>query len=360
MNRPLVAVFRVLVHHLAEDRDDLVGNGRIDDARVERLEMLMMVQLLGRRPLRRRRLAGQHVIERAAQGIDVAAGVGLARLQRLLGRNVVEGPQRHARLRQVGIAAPLQIARQPHIDELRPAIRRDDDVRRLDIAMHDAARVGVFQTRGDLKDIANRFADRNSAAALEHGPQVDAFDELERDEVQPLVFAAEEDAGDIFVIELRGGLGLLMKPLHVIGLLGHLRRQDFQGDEAIQLRIVGPDDRRHAADADRLDQLVMGQTPSVQAGDDRFGTGRPAGEFGDLVFVAGNRLDDGRRLGDDGRAVVSRARSFRDDQRFLIGNEPETRIRVFPARCSTCNPLPRVNYANRNHANASRDRIHHA
>ena len=41
--------------------------------------------------------------------------------------------------------------------------------------------------------------------------QVVALDELEGDEVQPLVLAAEEDAGDVLVIELGGGAGFLVE-----------------------------------------------------------------------------------------------------------------------------------------------------
>ena len=55
--------------------------------------VLVMVQLLGGGPFRHGRLPGEHVIERAAQGINIAAAVGLARLQRLLRRDVVECAQ---------------------------------------------------------------------------------------------------------------------------------------------------------------------------------------------------------------------------------------------------------------------------
>ena len=77
--------------------------------------------------------------------------------------------------------------------------------------------------------------------------------------MQPLVLAAEEDAGDVLVVELGGGAGLLVEAADVLRVGGHLRRQDLQGDEAVELRVAGPEHGRHAADADRLDQLEVGQ-----------------------------------------------------------------------------------------------------
>ncbi len=103
------------------------------------------------------------------------------------------------------------------------------------------------------------------AAPFEDGAQVVALDELEGDEVQPLIFAAEEDAGDVLVIELGGAAGLLVEAADVLGVVGHLRRQDLQRHEAVELGVAGAEDRRHAAHADRLDQLEMGQPPAANA-----------------------------------------------------------------------------------------------
>src|SRR5262249_23710161 len=87
---------------------------------------------------------------------------------------------------------------------------------------------------------------------------------LEGDEVQPLILAAEENAGDVLVVELGGGAGFLVKAADVLLVGGHFRRQNLQGDAAVQLQVVGADHRRHAADADRLDQLEMGEPPAAE------------------------------------------------------------------------------------------------
>ena len=81
--------------------------------------------------------------------------------------------------------------------------------------------------------------------------------------MQALIFAAVEDAGDVFVIELGRGPRFLVKAADVLRIAGHLRRQDLQGDDAIELRIARPQYGGHAADADRLEQLEMGKLASL-------------------------------------------------------------------------------------------------
>src|SRR5262249_48638952 len=78
---------------------------------------------------------------------------------------------------------------------------RDDDVARLDVAVDDAARRRVGQAGGHLQEVVQRLGHRQPAAAVEEAAQVLALDELEGDEVQPLVLAAVEDAGDVLVVE---------------------------------------------------------------------------------------------------------------------------------------------------------------
>ena len=82
--------------------------------------------------------------------------------------------------------------------------------------------------------------------------------------MQPLILAAEEHAGDVFVIELGGAAGFLVEAADVFGIGRHLRRQNLEGHEAIELRIAGADHRRHAAHADWFDQFKMGQASAAQ------------------------------------------------------------------------------------------------
>src|SRR5262249_43831207 len=141
---------------------------------------------------------------------------------------------------------------QAHVDQLGSAVRRNDYVGRLDVAVDHAPGGGVRQTRGDLQHVVQRFRHGQSAAALDQRPQVLALDELAGYEVQPLILAAIEDTGGVLVVELGGAARLLVETADVFGIDGHLGRQDLQGHRAVELRIAGPNYRRHSADPDRL------------------------------------------------------------------------------------------------------------
>ena len=73
----LVPVLGLLGHHAVENGHHVVRQVGDELPGIERLDVLVMVQLLGGRSFRYGRLAGQHVVERAAERIDVAAHVGL-------------------------------------------------------------------------------------------------------------------------------------------------------------------------------------------------------------------------------------------------------------------------------------------
>ena len=81
-----------------------------------------------------------------------AADVGVARFQSLLGRDVVEGAERHAGLRE-SLILRFHAAGQAHVNELGPAAGRDDDVGRLDVAMDHAALGGVSEASHHLDQV---------------------------------------------------------------------------------------------------------------------------------------------------------------------------------------------------------------
>jgi hypothetical protein len=58
--------------------------------------------------------------------------------------------------------------------------------------MHHSPAGGVGQAVGHLNHVQQGFADGQPASTFEDGAQVLAFNELEGDEVQPLVFPTEE------------------------------------------------------------------------------------------------------------------------------------------------------------------------
>ena len=96
-----------------------------------------------------RRLAGEHLVEHAAQGVDVGAGGDLALAHRLLGAHVVRRAERHAGLGHpvpAGLAGGERDAEVGH--QRAPVVQQD--VLRLDVAVDHAVPVGVVERVGHL------------------------------------------------------------------------------------------------------------------------------------------------------------------------------------------------------------------
>ena len=83
--------------------------------------------------------AGQHLVEHDAERPDISACVQRI-AARLFRRHVRHGPEHHARSGDVGLARQL---REPEVDDLHDAFGRDDQIRRLDVAMDDVGLVGA-------------------------------------------------------------------------------------------------------------------------------------------------------------------------------------------------------------------------
>ena len=106
--------------------------------------------------------------------------------------------------------------------------------------------------------------------------------------MQTLVFAAEEDPGNVLMIELRGGAGFLMEAADNLRIARHVGGQNLERDGAVELRIAGSNHRRHAPHAERAEQLEMCQAPAAQ-------------DVGEGFFGADGRQ---RRARDHGRRII--------------------------------------------------------
>ena len=92
------------------------------------------------------RAAGEQLVERCAKGIDVRATVNpLAR--DLLGRHEGQGADRGSRFRQACVR--FAVERDPKVGEPRLARAIDEDVRRLDVTVHNAQLVAGVEPFGD-------------------------------------------------------------------------------------------------------------------------------------------------------------------------------------------------------------------
>jgi len=216
----------------------------------------------------------------------------------------------------------------------------------------DAARRRVRQPGGHLDDVVERLGDGQPAAAFEDGAEVLALDELEGDEVQALILAAEEDAGDVLVVELGGAAGLLVEAADVLLVAGHLRGQDLQRDEAVELRVAGAEDGGHAADADGFDEFEVSELAAADAGvrlggRDRGGGSVAGDDRGRVVGrrcgggedVVGRRADVGAARGGGGRGGVARLTAGLVGAVVVVGlHEPPLRRSVYGCMRRRCRP----------------------
>ena len=167
-------------------------------------------------------VAGEHLVEDRAEREDVAARVD-RQPERLLGREVGRRPHHHAlggeevlrgerRGRLVGALGRDETG-ETEVQQLR-ASRRDDHVRGLEVAMHDALRVSAGQRLRHLGAEADGLSRRERTGGEEIGERP-AFDVL-HDEVVDLALTAHVvDRADVGVAQARENARLPGEPLGV-------------------------------------------------------------------------------------------------------------------------------------------------
>jgi hypothetical protein len=160
-----------------------------------------------------RDVPGEHLEEDDPQGVQVAlARDGVA--ERLLGRDVVRGPQ-DAPVR--GELLLVEGAGDPEVRDLRRALLVHQDVLGLDVAVDDPLRVGGAERPGDLDRVGDRLGDRQPPVAADAVLERLALDVLEHDERAAVaVLAGVDDPDDVRVVELGDRAGLPAEALELV------------------------------------------------------------------------------------------------------------------------------------------------
>jgi len=118
-----------------------------------------------------------------------------------------------------------------------------------------------------------------------------ALDELHAEILLALVLADFVDGHDVRMVELAGGLGLVMKA-DDLGLAGQFARADeLERDQPVQAALPCAIDHAHAAPRDFFQQFVIADVPDFLA------DGRGRGDR--HRFREGFCFGDGRRRGQD-------------------------------------------------------------
>ena len=127
----------------------------------------------------------------------------------------------------------------------------DEDVVWLDVAVDDAAFMGIAQGIGGLGDEEEGLAELDDLFALDElldvGAHAHARHILHHNVKQALLAVEVVDGDNRRVVEPGGGLGFLHEALLELWLVGELPVHDFEGHRPGQGQVGGAVDRPHAA-----------------------------------------------------------------------------------------------------------------
>ncbi len=250
-----VAHVRILGQQLGDDR--LERSRHIGDELVEGLRQIVHL-LVGDADgvlAAERWLAGDHLVQHDPERVEVAARVGLGAL-RLLGREVRGGAHHRADLGEVVLARGVHRSGDAEVGHLHLAVGPDQDVGRLDVAVHDTAGVGVAEgSRHLVGDLGGLHAVDVAVGSQDVGKGA-TLHVLHRHEVGVGVLAPVVHGDDVGVGQVGRGLGLAAEPLDEVRVGGELGEQHLDGHQTVEQQVAGQEHVGHAAAPDALLDFV--------------------------------------------------------------------------------------------------------
>ena len=210
-------------------------------------------------PPGKRHRSGQHVVEGAAQAVDVGTRVGRVAVLGLFRGHIVHRAHRHPLVGEgvaIGRVGGVLDACQPHVEHLHGALGVDQDVGGLDVAVHDGALACVLQAPSDLAAHLGRASRGQLALSVDEPQQVLPLDVLQGQVGDALFFAHVEGSHDVRVVELGAGAHLAHEPGPGLWVGAVPRGQDFERHGAFHATVLGLVDLAHAAGADAVQNRV--------------------------------------------------------------------------------------------------------
>src|SRR5918996_169290 len=204
---------------------------------------------------------GQHLVQDAAERVDVRTGVDCETLG-LLGREVGGRAQHGCGLRE---RVPGRGAGDAEVHHLHLAIAGEHDVPGLDVAVHQPGLVCGGQSPGHrLDDLCGALRHQGTLVADDVAERP-ALDVLHDDEMHVALVAGVVHADDVGVVQARCRLGLAAEAAHELVVVGVLRRQNLDGHGSVEHAIGALEHPGHAALSQEGSDLVAASQDALGA-----------------------------------------------------------------------------------------------
>ena len=132
----------------------------------------------------------------------------------------------------------------------------DENICRLNVAMHDALGMGRIERVGDLDGNRHQRLELERLVA-DHVFQSLAFEVLHGDVGAPIVLAYVIDSEDVRVIQTGSSLRLAAETAEQVRVGGDVFGKELEGDEAAKAGVFGLENHPHPAAAEFFDHTVM-------------------------------------------------------------------------------------------------------
>ena len=189
-------------------------------------------------------LAHQHLVEHAAQRIDIGRRTDVGIAGRLLRAHVVWRAQTEPRLRETSAARRVDGQGDPEVGDNRISIDQQD-VGRLDVPVDNALAVGVVEGFRDVDSDPDRLFDRKLAFPVQATPEALALHVRHGVEEKAVHLSGFEEREDVGVLQVCGRPDLGEEAV-CSDDRGQLGLEDFEGDSSRVSLVEREVDRRHS------------------------------------------------------------------------------------------------------------------
>ncbi len=151
------------------------------------------------------------------------------------------------------------------IEHLDGAVGGDEQVGRLDVAMHHALAMRGIEGAGEVAAEGEHLVDGHRSARQPRRQRL-AVEQLHHHELPALVLADVVERADVGVVQRRDDAGFALEALGGGRVAAQFGRQQLHGDATAQPHVLGGEHLAHGAAAERRENPVMRQRLADHAG----------------------------------------------------------------------------------------------